>query len=51
LHRVIKIGIGKAALALQPRNKALKEDAVLLNGTQSAAAKTVRSCESVKATM
>ena len=30
-HGVIKIGIGEAALALQPRNDPLKEDAAFLD--------------------
>jgi hypothetical protein len=29
-HRVVDIGIGEAALELQPRNNPLKEDAALL---------------------
>jgi hypothetical protein len=30
MHRVVEIGIGEAALQLQPRNDPLNEDAALL---------------------
>ena len=30
-HRVVDIGIGEAALEVQPRNNPLKEDAAILN--------------------
>jgi len=50
-HRIVKIGVGEAALQLQPRNNPLNETPRFSNGTRSEAAQTARGCESVKATM